>query len=65
MLNEPDETECSTAEMNGLQMEKNVERARRATNTGIPLIQSGHTFLQVIQLIIPEHSIAALNQTEL
>lgn len=32
---------------------------------GVPLIQSGHTFLQIILLIIPERSIAALNQAEL
>lgn len=37
----------------------------RAANTSILLIQSGHTFLQIILLIIPQRSIAALNQTEL
>lgn len=45
--------------------EENEERTRRAANTSILLIQSGHTLLRIILLIIPERSIAALNQTEL
>lgn len=57
----------NAAELNWLWIEKENEKeqSRCAANTCIPLIQSGHTFLQIILLIIPERSIAALNQTEL
>lgn len=40
-------------------------RPKHDANTSVILIQSGHIFLQIILLIIPEHSIAALNQPEL
>lgn len=55
-----DKAEREATELSRLQIEKENEKwARRAANTGIPVIQSGHTFLQIILLIIPEHSIAA------
>lgn len=55
-----DKAERETTELNRLQIEKENEKwARRAANAGIPVIQSGHTFLHITLLIIPEHSIAA------
>lgn len=46
-------------------LREDEEEPRRAAHTTVLLIQSGHTFLQIILLIIPAHSIAALNQAEL
>lgn len=59
-------TEPNATELNWLWIEKERQATkRRDANTSARLIQSGHTFLQIILLIIPERSIAALNQTEL
>lgn len=64
-LNKVDTAEYNRTGLNWLWTGENEWRTRRAANASVPLIQSGHTFLQIILLIIPERSIAALNQAEL
>lgn len=59
-----DSTECNRGALKRLWFEEQNERDA-LLHTTILLIQSGHTFLQIILLIILTRSITALNQTEL